>query len=166
MKGRTGSAADNRGRGDRRVQAKRHDTYKARRKPRGTTVCPSCGAVFQKGRWTWTAKPPKARAATCPACRRIKDHYPAGELTVAGPFYAAHRAEVLSLARNEEAGEKAEHPLARIMGVRDEKEGVVIETTDVHLPRRIGEALRRAYQGELTLSYNRDQQFMRAKWVR
>jgi hypothetical protein len=52
------------------------------------------------------------------------------------------------------------------MGVRDEKDGVVIATTDIHLPRRIGEALRRAYQGELTLSYNRDQQFMRAKWVR
>lgn len=162
----TGRGAGSRGRGDRRVQEKQHDTYKATRKPQGTTACPQCGAVFQKGRWAWTAKPPKARAAVCPACQRIKDRYPAGELTVDGPFYAAHRAEVLAVARHAEAVEKAEHPLARIMGVQDQGEGIVVLTTDMHLARRIGEALRHAYQGELAIQYKDGQQFLRAKWTR
>lgn len=154
------------GRRDRTIQEQRHDAYKAKGKPQEPTACPQCGVLFQRGRWVWGEKPSRAREVLCPACRRINDQYPAGEVTVTGTFYAGHRAEVLALARNEEAREKAEHPLARIMQVRDADGGAVIATTDTHLARRIGEALHHAYQGELDLQYGADQQFVRAKWTR
>ena len=48
--------------------------------------------------------------------------------------------ELINLARNEEAAEKSEHPLNRIASIEQVDAGIVIKTTDIHLPRRIGEA--------------------------
>ena len=78
----------------------------------------------------------------CPACRRIEDGLPAGILTLHGDFARRHENEILNLARHEEAAEKSEHPLNRIMGIADTPEGLVIDTTDVHLPRRLGDLQR------------------------
>ncbi|WP_447974678.1 BCAM0308 family protein [Nitrospira sp. Kam-Ns4a] len=166
MMNQPGRPANRLARRDRAVQEWRHDTYSTKRKPPLPTACPQCGALFQKGRWSWSARPPQVHEALCPACRRINDHYPAGEVTLGGDFFAAHRAEILALVRNEEAREKAEHPLARIMRIEETEGGAVITTTDVHLARRLGEALRRSYQGTLELRYNEDQQFVRVTWSR
>lgn len=151
---------------DRTVQESRHDTYKIKGKLPEPTVCPQCGALFHKGRWTWGEKPPEAHQEMCPACRRMHDKYPAGELHIRGAFFSAHRDEILGLARNEEKGENAEHPLSRIMAIQETEDGVLITTTDLHLPRRIGDALRHAYQGDLTIHYSEDQQFVRGNWAR
>ena len=151
---------------DKTIQEYRHDTYKLRGKLKEPSVCSECGAVLHKGRWTWEARPAGAEEVLCPACHRIKDHYPQGLLRLNGPFFVAHKDEVLSAALNQESKEKAEHPLSRIMSVKKEDGGVVIETTDVHLPRRIGEALHHAYRGELTFHYDQDEQFIRATWQR
>jgi hypothetical protein len=35
------------------------------------------------------------------------------------------------------------------MQIEEQVDGILITTTDIHLPRRIGEALHRAYQGEI-----------------
>lgn len=39
---------------------------------------------------------------------------------------------------------RREHPLERIMGIEDTKEGALVTTTDAHLARRIAEALHSA----------------------
>jgi NMD protein affecting ribosome stability and mRNA decay len=143
-----------------------HDTYKSRKKLPEPTVCSRCGAVFHKGRWTWAAKPARAHEAVCPACRRIEDNYPAGVIRLSGSFLATHREELLNAARHQEAEAKKEHPLCRIIGIEDSKEGVVITTTDMHLPRRIGEALWHAYHGELKLHYAEDARMIRVTWKR
>jgi hypothetical protein len=77
-----------------------------------------------------------------------------------------HREELLGLAHNEEAKAKAEHPLSRIITIAEEDGTTLISTTDTHLPRRIGEALRHAYHGELNLHYNKDEEFIRVTWAR
>jgi hypothetical protein len=41
---------------------------------------------------------------------------------------------------------------------------VVIATTDIHLPRRIGEALKRAYGGTLDMHFDDTAHFIRADW--
>lgn len=68
--------------------------------------------------------------------------------------------------KNAEETEKHEHPLSRIMSSETKAEGLVISTTDSHLPRRIGEALKRAYHGELELPYDKDEDFVRVIWTR
>ena len=59
-----------------------------------------------------------------------------------------------------------EHPLSRIMAMEQRREGLVISTTDTHLPRRIGEALKHAYHGDLQLHYDQEEDFVRVTWTR
>jgi hypothetical protein len=152
---------------DRLIHEHEHDPYKTKAKPTEPAVCPSCGAVYAGGRWQWLAEHPfGANEQICQACRRIKDHYPAGVVVVDGEFSRRHRDEILNLIRRQEALEKEQHPLHRIMNIEERVNEVVINTTDIHLPRRIGEALRRAYKGELDLDYKEGTYFIRLKWSR
>ena len=106
-----------------------HDTYKSRKKLSDPTVCPRCGAVFHKGRWSWAPLPVQTHKKVCPACRRIEDMCPAGILRMSGPFLNAHREEVLNAVHHQEKEVKKEHPLCRIIGIEESKEGIVITTT-------------------------------------
>jgi len=154
-------------RNDRLLRERIHDPYKARRKLPEPTVCPSCGAVWLKGRWSWADAPAGATEHTCQACQRITDSYPAGEVTMSGSFVAAHRDEIIALARNQEDLEKGEHPLNRIMAIDDQgSERLLITTTDIHLPRRIGEAVHRAYGGDFDFAYDEAGYFVRVTWHR
>lgn len=143
-----------------------HDAYKSRGKLPEPCVCPQCGAVFHQGRWRWMEAPAGAQRATCPACQRLHDHYPAGFLSLAGPFFLGHRDEIMHLVRNHEQRERAEHPLQRIMAVEEEDTAALVTTTDIHLARGIGEALHHAYQGELEFHYNPEESLLRVHWTR
>jgi NMD protein affecting ribosome stability and mRNA decay len=162
---RRGSSGRGRRR-DRLIQERDHDPYRARRKPAEPTACPSCGAVFREGRWRWGAAPTGAHRDTCPACQRIRDGYPAGYVTLEGPFARAHRDEILSLARHVEAREKQTHPLQRIVATRADGEGLVVTTTDLHLARAIGDSVYAAYGGELEVHYAPEQPLARVRWWR
>jgi hypothetical protein len=167
-KGRTQGAKSKASRQDRMIvsQESVHDTYQIRGKLPEPTACPECGAVFHKGRWTWAARPAGAHEHRCPACSRIHDKFPAGSITISGPYLASHRAELLGQARNEEKAQRADHPLSRIMAVEEHPDRVTITTTDLHLPRRIGEALRRAHEGELTIDHEKQSYLVRVTWTR
>jgi len=141
-----------------------HDPYEAKGKYSEPTACSDCRAVFHRGRWTWADVPEGAHAALCPACHRVRDKLPAGHLILEGDFVDTRRDELARLARNEEAQEKALHPLHRIMDIEHEKGRVTVTTTDIHLARRIGEAVRHAYQGDLDLKYAKNEYMLRAHW--
>jgi len=141
-----------------------HDTYKTRGKLPEPTVCPQCGAVYRKGKWTWEPRPARAHEKVCPACLRIKDRYPAGILRLSGPSLRKRRNELLNVIRRQEAEAKRNHPLCRVMGIVDSGDAIVVRTTDSHLPRRIGEALWHAYHGELKLHYGEDPRLIRMNW--
>jgi hypothetical protein len=151
---------------DRLIREREHDPYKTRLKLREPTLCPQCKAVYHKGRWTWDPMPEGAHEELCQACHRINDDYPAGILTIDGDFVREHRAEILHLAVNRESLEKGEHPLHRIMKVEERDNAVEISTTDIHLPRRIGEAVRDAFEGDLDLNYDQEGYFIRVNWHR
>jgi hypothetical protein len=112
------------------------------------------------------ARPDGAHEELCEACHRISDRYAAGELTIASAFLARHKDEILHLARHQEGREKAEHPLHRIIDIEEQDDAIVVRTTDIHLPRRIGEALRHAYRGELEFHYEEESYFIRIRWTR
>ena len=56
--------------------------------------------------------------------------------------------------------------LPQIMVMRDGPAQADISTTDVHVARRIGEALKHAFQGAIKARYSRDESFVRVKWTR
>jgi hypothetical protein len=125
------------------------DPYKLRRKLPEPTRCPACGAVYHEGRWQWMDRPPaNAHEELCQACHRINE-------------------EIINLARNLEQAEKQDHPLNRIIAIdKEEPDTLVITTTDVHLPRRIGTAIHHAFQGDLKLHFDEDNYFIRVDWAR
>lgn len=151
---------------DRLLQEYEHDTYKSRGKLPEPTLCPRCGAVFQEGRWQWAERPPQAPEERCPACRRIEDDFPAGFVHLSGDFLTAHADELTHLVNNAAGLENKTHPLERIMATAQEDGGLLITTTSIHLARRLGEALHRAYKGELDFHYNEEEMLLRVHWRR
>lgn len=152
---------------DRLLKQRNRDTYRLHGHLKGPARCPHCGAVYHKGRWTWTEHPePGANEVLCNACRRIADNYPAGEVVLAGKFAIDHREEILNLARNIENVESREHPMNRIIDIGENNDRTVISTTDVHLPRRIGKAVQEAWNGDLDIYFDEGRYFTRISWYR
>ena len=156
------------GRRDRLIRERIHDPYMARSKLKEPTLCKDCGAVFSRGRWQWLPEvPADAHQQRCPACQRIHDKVPAGILKVAGEFFETHRDEIMRLIHNKVEEQNAQHPMKRLMTVEDQKDGSVVLTfTDMHLPRGVGEAIERAYEGDLEIQYTEGSGIVRVYWKR
>lgn len=142
------------------------DPYQRKTKPDGPAVCPDCGAVFKRGRWAWGEADDGAQQALCTACLRIREKMPAGYVHLSGSFLLAHRQELLSLVKNEEALEQRQHPMQRVMEMKIGDDGVQVETTDVHLARRLGEAVHDAYQGTLEIRQAPHEYKVQVDWRR
>lgn len=143
-----------------------HDAYRLQEKPQEPAVCPDCGAVCHEGRWQWLQRPDHAREIVCPACQRIRDHFPAGFLYIGGEFFGQHRDELIQLLRHHEEKAKGLHALVRIMAIEDTADGILVTTTDIRLARDLGDALHRAYSGELDYHYNDSEKLLRVHWHR
>jgi len=139
------------------------DPYQAQHKPSEPATCPKCGAVYHRGRWQWRTAPEGAQPHLCPACHRTAERLPAGIVTLHRPS-PNQREQVVGLVRNEEAAEKGEHPLNRVIAIEEADGNLVVSTTDIHLPRRIAEALKRAYHGEVEMHFDEDAYFVRIDW--
>ena len=152
---------------DRLLREQVHDTYKQRGQLKEPTRCPGCGAVYHKGRWSWTAEvDDKAHETLCSACHRTADKYPAGEVVLEGGFAMQHKDEILNLVRKTEATENKDHPMNRIIDIRESGAQMVLTTTDTHLPRRIGNAVKAAWKGSLDIHFDPGGHFTRIAWRR
>ncbi len=87
-------------------------------------------------------------------------------VALSGSCLQQHRNEFLNLARHQEQIEKSEHPLNRIMNMEEAPDHIVINTTDIHLPRRISEACKSVFDGDLHFSYDEGGYFIRVDWHR
>lgn len=131
----------------------------------GVLCCEACGVVYRAGNWHWAPKPRDAQPCECPACQRIRMGRPAGVVHLNGASVVAHADEMKRLARHQEEAEKAEHPLNRIMSIEASAQGLSISTTDIHLPRRIGQAIRRAFRGALRVKFDDEGDFVTVDWM-
>jgi len=153
--------------GNPRLAEEIHDPYRTPAKAKGPACCPDCGATYLRGRWAWARLTPAPTSRiTCPACRRVHDRVPAGEIVLQGTFLGAHADEALRVLRNIEKAESKDHPLHRIMNIRRGSPGLTVTTTDIHLPRRIVHALEASWGGEATIHYDESAHFARASWER
>ncbi|SBO43373.1 BCAM0308 family protein [Cyanobium sp. NIES-981] len=144
------------------------DPYLERRKPPEPSTCPDCQASFHQGRWSWETPPAGASSHRCPACERIRDGMPAGELTLSGAFLAAHADEVMRLVNNTDDRVRMEHPLERLIDTSgDPATGpVLLRFTGIHATHGLGKALVKAFGGSLEAPYPEPGAPMRAHWQR
>jgi hypothetical protein len=56
--------------------------------------------------------------------------------------------------------------LERIMGIDEEGDAMMVRFTGIHLTRAVGEALHRAYEGDLQIDYNDRDGQVRVYWQR
>jgi hypothetical protein len=152
---------------DRMIQEYIHDPYFLRGKYRDPSVCTKCSVVFHDGKFRWLdVRPQNAGLMVCPACRRIDDNYEGGHILLEGSFLEAHKNDILNTIRNTGESEKRSRPLERIMGLAVGDQKIEVKTTYEHVARRIGEAIRRAYKGDLKLQYLDGEKFIRVRWKR
>lgn len=142
------------------------DPYKSGAKLEDATWCPECSAVYSDGRWHWGGTKDETKKRRCPACQRIHDELPAGYVTIDGPYFASNRDEILQTVRNVEQREKSEHPMQRIMKIKEIGPEILVTTTDAHLARAIGTALHNAYKGDIKTEQSPEENLVRVHWTR
>jgi hypothetical protein len=155
------------GRQDRLLQQDVHDPYFIKQKYPDPSVCEKCGVVFRKGAFEWVKPmPPNATRIICPACRRIADKFEGGTVVLEGGFLSQHKSDILNIITNTEKAEQTSRPLERIISLTDQGAKIEIQTTYEHIARRIGEAIHKAYKGELTIQYPEGEKYARIFWKR
>ena len=136
-------------------------------------VCTQCHALYQGKRWFFDAKlsgrlagTDKVREVVCPTCRKIKDHFPEGILTLSGEFLAQHKEEIVGLL-TKEAGRIASRSVAdRIIQMVPEDDKLVVETTTEKMAQHLGRAVYKAYKGDLHFRWGEVERFVRVYWSR
>ncbi|PWB81090.1 MAG: ATPase [Candidatus Methylomirabilota bacterium] len=148
------------------------DSYLAKGAPR-KTVCRGCHAISTGRRWhqdeavySKLVKTGTVKEVFCPACEKIRDGYPSGQVTLKGEFLAEHRDEILRIIANEEKRARERNPLHRIMSLREENGQLELTTTDEKLAQRIGRGLHKACGGSVGYDWSHGNKILRVQWER
>ena len=144
------------------------DTYLPRLSPKEVIQCTGCGAFYHRRHWALVAPvgfnvPTHAHPVYCPACRKTKEHYPSGELSLRG-MDSAERREILRILRNEEEQARSKNPLERIMSMAQQNGEWKVETTTEKLAQRLGRSVRKARGGKLAYKWSHNNKFVRVVW--
>ena len=149
------------------------DSYIPRGAPAKVVVCPGCHALSTGKRWCLDEAAyvklrgvKTTREVFCPACEKIRDGYPSGQVTLKGPFLVEHREEILRIIANEEKRARGLNPLHRIMSLSDENGRLEVTTTDEKLAQRIGREIRKACGGTVAYGWSHNNKFLRVQWER
>ncbi len=141
--------------------------YLSSKKHKGAVVCPECKLVFLNGKWKKAELPKEYTESLCPACRRIRDGYFGGILHLKSDILKTKKDEILKLAKNKESTAWVTNPLRRIGKIEEKSDNeIIIYTTFEHLATSIGKAIRKAYQGELTIQYRENEKAARIYWTK
>jgi hypothetical protein len=148
------------------------DTYIPRSSPKGMLHCRGCGAIYYRRRWTLTPPPDirdwaefreGVRTVLCPACRKIGDQYPLGEVLLAG-VSQGEREEIVHILRNAEKTARANNPLERIMDLVAKGSTWKVTTTTENLAQRLGRCLVKARGGKVAYKWSHNNKFVRVLW--
>ncbi|MBC7473399.1 MAG: ATPase [Candidatus Sericytochromatia bacterium] len=148
------------------IKEAKHDPYMLKEKYPDPSVCETCNVVFTKGIYKWEKIiPENANKIKCPVCKRIWDDFEGGSLVLEGEFLDKHKEEIMNLINSTAKLEGQTHPLERIIEIKNIDNKLEVRTTYEHLARRLGDAIHRAYKGDLNYTYS-DDKYIRASWRR
>ncbi len=136
-------------------------------------ACTECHALYQGKKWAFDEPQydklvgaGKVRPVLCPACKKIKDHYVEGYLTLSGEFLVGHKEEIVQLIEKEAAKVGNRSFDDRIVLIAPEKDKVMVETTTEKLAQHLGRTIYKAYKGDLKFQWSEPNRFVRVYWNR
>ena len=143
------------------------DVYRPKRGlPEGAS-CKGCGIVYHNKRWQTESTQGESKVEVlCPACQRMKDHNPAGVVTLSGPYLASHKEEILNTIKQQEAKSREKNPIGRIMEIKEDGERITVTTTEDKLAQKLGREIYKSQKGELHYQWSHDQRMVRVEWMR
>jgi hypothetical protein len=97
---------------------------------------------------------------------QVRDGLVGGVVQFSGTFAHTHRQELLNRIKNVEKQTQEERPLERIIGMKENREGITLSATTEHLVARIGKSVQRDYGGTLDLKYAPEDKFAFVHWHR
>ncbi|MDR4487075.1 MAG: BCAM0308 family protein [Nitrospirales bacterium] len=162
------------------------DPYSMKQAPPGLLECPECHAIYFRKRWSVSKSPSSSLRSSskrvggvpkkstkevlppqsfiCPACRKLRDGYAEGFLTIHWPDWGTHKAEVLGLIHNEEKRASRNNPLERVMTIRTRPDGADLETTTEHFAQSLGKHLHKAFKGKISYQWSHKDKMARIEW--
>ena len=136
-------------------------------------VCTQCHALYQGKRWFFDEKlygqlagTDQVREVVCPTCRKIKDHYPEGILSLSGAFWVQHQDEIVGLLKKEAGRISRRNVQDRIIQMRADGDSLVVETTTEKLAQHLGRTIYKACKGDLNFRWSEVDKFVRVYWSR
>jgi hypothetical protein len=108
-------------------------------------------------------RPRAARKRSVQRC--VNDNFPAGVVKLHGILWTVPNGRDCPSGAPSRGCRKREHSPNSIIGIEQEDEAIVITTTDIHLPRRIGAAVKRAFHGRLEEDFDDAGYFARVTWT-
>ncbi|MBI5969691.1 MAG: ATPase [Deltaproteobacteria bacterium] len=147
------------------------DPYLKDTSPVDLAECRICGAVYYKKRWSMKkmlAETVVAKGKTtviCPACRKVRDKFVGGFVTIKGGFAKAHKDEILRLVKNKEGIAMRYNPLDRIIEIKEKGDSMEVFTTTEKLAQRIGRMLHKTFGGEVEYKWS-ESNLARVSWSR
>ncbi|HXN07803.1 MAG TPA: BCAM0308 family protein [Nitrospiria bacterium] len=155
------------------TEAKSNDPYGSRKGSKDPAKCGICQSVYHRKRWytkedrlDLDVSEKTMTITVCPTCRKTRENYPQGVVTLRGEFLAENKDEILHLIRNEEERTKRINPVARIISVKDTDDGIEIQTTSERFAERLGKEVKKAFKGELHFHWSKGDKLVRVEWVR
>ncbi len=136
----------------------------------GNAYCKGCGAYYHNKRWSMVGAESKrdkdVKEVTCPACRKIKDGYAGGYVTLKGEFIRDHSVEIINLVRNNEKRAMHNNPLDRIIAISRLSGEIEIKTTTDKFAQRLGRILKKSYKGCVEYKWSDGVRVARVVWSR
>jgi NMD protein affecting ribosome stability and mRNA decay len=115
-------------------------------------ACTQCHALYQGKRWFFDAPlyerltgAGRVREVVCPTCRKIRDHYSEGILTLSGEFLAQHQEEIAKLLKKEADRVSKRSVQDRLIQMSAVGDQIIVETTTEKLAQHLGRTIYKAY---------------------
>ena len=151
----------------------RHRTRRAMSEP---ATCKQCRAIYANRRWTAAQNTASNRKdqhrrttqmTVCPACKQAAEGEPRGFVYLDGAFLVEHRKEIERLMLNEAKRAGEDNPLARILEFKEGNDHMLtVTTTTEHLAQRLGNAVEKAFGGDVQYNFSHENKFTRVSWQR
>lgn len=151
-----------------------NDPYMPKLAPGGVGECKKCGVIHFNKRWTLgddfdreKIKDKKVEEITCPACQKIRDGFAGGYVNISGEFAKDHGDEITAMIKNKEALAMRKNPLERLIKITPKEGGAIeVTTTTDKFAERIGQMLKKAFDGEVEYKWSSDTKLVRVDWKR